>query len=644
LSALQPHAASHAAVLAMPGTPRRRYVGAVLLMVLALIGEGLCPAESSAARSAPHARLTISPTAIKAGQTVTLSASRVKCTARPCRFTWAVGASPGSLRPVGRKATLKRRFAVGRYLVRLTVRDARRRSAQARKRISVAGSDSLSLAAWRRPPVSVLPSAEFTFSPASPVTGQEVTFSAEASSCAESPCTYTWDDVGSSGAETWPLGSGSTLRFTFSSAGTKYVRLTVTDSMGRADSVQHNVVVSAASPTPTPTPTPSPSPSPTPTPTQTPTSGCTEMVSSTSQLQSRVVDAPDGSVLCLASGSYGALSVRDKKRSSYLTIQPAPGASVSLKPFYFNNTSYFRITGVSVPATSSDDTTQLWKSNHLEISNSRFSTHGILIRGVKDSLISGNTITDIADGSAAPAGYGMWINSYITPTDPDNGLTGLVIRGNTFHNIPEDGIQMGGGNDYGTKNVLIENNMFDTIGATSSTAHSDSIQIIGGDRITVRANTFRHVQNACMWKDDQLTNSVVENNLMIGDTDARSGVGILCQIWDATNLVVRNNTIIQYGTYPGLMLRSSGSALVENNLMNKYDTESGVSVTNKNNLMVPTGYGFVGDFELPAGSAAIDAANDDAPATDRLGRPRVDNTSIANAASRGADIGANERH
>ena len=298
---------------------------------------------------------------------------------------------------------------------------------------------------------------------------------------------------------------------------------------------------------------------------------------------------------------------------------------------------------MSVPATSSDDTTQLWKSNHLEISNSQFSGRGLMIRGVKDSLISGNTIADIIDGTAAPAGYGMWINSYITPTDVDNGLTGLVIRGNTFHNIPEDGIQMGGGNDYGTKNVLIEGNLFDTIGAVSASAHADSIQIIGGDRITVRGNTFRHVQNACMWGDDRLTNSVVENNLMIGDTDARSGVGILCQIWDADNLIVRNNTVIQYGTYPGFMLRGTGTALVENNLLNKYDVESGVKATNTNNLMVPTNYGFVGDFELPANSTAIDAANDDAPATDRLGRSRADNPSVDNVGTQAADIGANER-
>jgi acetyltransferase-like isoleucine patch superfamily enzyme len=360
-------------------------------------------------------------------------------------------------------------------------------------------------------------------------------------------------------------------------------------------------------------------------------------------LQDRAVNAPDGAVLCLATGNYGRLSITGKKRAGYLTIRPATAATVSMKPFYFNNTSYFRITGISIPAIASDDTTQLWKSNHMELSNLDFSGRGLLMRGVKDSLIANNTIRNIIDGTSAPEGYGIWVNSYITPTDPENGLTGLVIRGNSFYDIPEDGIQMGGGQFYGTKNVLIEANSFDTIGATSSTAHSDAIQIIGGDRITVRANTFRHVQNACMFKDDTLSNSVVENNLMIGDTDARSGVGILCQIWDAPNLTIRNNTIMQYGTYPGMMLRNSGSAIIENNLMNKYTVESGVSATMRNNLIVGANYAFTGDFELPAGSAAIDAANDNAPATDRLGRARVDAAGSTNAGSRAADIGAHER-
>ena len=523
------------------------------------------------------------------------------------------------------------------------------------------------------------PVARFTATPSTVVAGKSVKLDGSKSTCRATPCTYKWEDRPPTGG-VYALGTGKTLTYTFKSAGTKYVTLTVTDTRTASSSVTHNVVVTAATTTPAPTPTPAPpaptptptpappaptptptpappAPTPTPTPappapTPTPTpappaptptpSACTETITTTTQLQSRATGAPDGSVLCLASGNYGVLTIRDKKRASYLTIQPAPGASVTLKPFYLNNTSYFRFTGLSVPATSSDDTTQLWKSNHLEVSNSQFSGRGLMIRGVKDSLISGNAITDIIDGSAAPAGYGMWINSYISPTDVDNGLTGLVIRGNTFHNIPEDGIQLGGGPDYGTKNVLIEGNLFDTIGAVSDTAHADSIQIIGGDRITVRGNTFRHVQNACMWGDDTLSNSVVENNLMIGDTDARNGVGILCQIWDATNLVVRNNTIIQYGTYPGFMLRGSGSALVENNLMNKYDVQTGIAVTNRNNLEVPTTYGFVGDFELPAGSAAIDAANDDSPSTDRLGRTRWDDVTAINIGSHAADIGANE--
>ena len=480
---------------------------------------------------------------------------------------------------------------------------------------------------------SSAPRARITITPKTIKAGKLVKLSASRSRCRARPCRYLWA-VGTRVSKLRSVGRKATLKRRFG-AGRRVIRLTVRDRHGRRSRAQKTIRVAALGRSLPPA-------SSTPTPATPVVRACTETITTSAQLQSRALSAPDGAVLCLTSGSYGPLSIRNSKRADYLTIQPAPGASVTLRPFYLNTTSYYRITGFAVPG-AGDDTTQLWKSNHLEISGNVFSTHGLLIRGVKDSLIGGNTISDIADGASAPAGYGMWVNSYISPTDPDNGLTGLVIRGNTFHNIPEDGIQLGGGNDYGTANVLIEGNRFDTIGATSSAAHSDSIQIIGGDRITVRGNTFRHVQDACMWGDDTLSNSVVENNLMIGDTDARSGVGILCQIWDAPNLVVRNNTIIQYGTYPGLMLRGSGSAVVENNLFNKYDVESGVSVTSRNNLEVPASYGFVGDFELPAGSAAIDAANDNAPAIDRLGRGRVDIPSARNAGGGAADIGANER-
>src|SRR5262249_37527122 len=102
-------------------------------------------------------------------------------------------------------------------------------------------------------PTPAAPHAAFSFSPSSPTAGQQVTFSLTgAASCAATPCSYSWDDVGPDGTDNWALGTGTPMRFTFSDAGSKYVRLTVTDSLGRAANATQTVaVVAAATPTPT---------------------------------------------------------------------------------------------------------------------------------------------------------------------------------------------------------------------------------------------------------------------------------------------------------------------------------------------------------------------------------------------------------
>ena len=114
------------------------------------------------------------------------------------------------------------------------------------------------------------PTASFTYSPDSSATGESVTFDASGSSCPQAPCSYVWEDT-PPGGSVWPLGTGETMSFTFSGAGTKYVRLTVTGEDGQTATTLRQVVVTAATPTPTPTPEPTPEPTPTPTPEPTPT-------------------------------------------------------------------------------------------------------------------------------------------------------------------------------------------------------------------------------------------------------------------------------------------------------------------------------------------------------------------------------------
>jgi hypothetical protein len=109
-----------------------------------------------------------------------------------------------------------------------------------------AGSTSASSAATATVTAPPGPTAAFSYSPAAPVTGQTVSFDGSSSSCPDAPCTYSWADDPPSGGS-WALGSGQTITFTFSVAGTKYVTLTATDAAGRTARIEHDVVVTASS-------------------------------------------------------------------------------------------------------------------------------------------------------------------------------------------------------------------------------------------------------------------------------------------------------------------------------------------------------------------------------------------------------------
>lgn len=85
------------------------------------------------------------------------------------------------------------------------------------------------------------PVARFS-APQAPRAGQPVTLDAAATTCDDAPCTYAWSDEPPAGGA-WPLGTGATLRYTFTGAGTKHVTLRVTDANGDVGRIERDVVV-----------------------------------------------------------------------------------------------------------------------------------------------------------------------------------------------------------------------------------------------------------------------------------------------------------------------------------------------------------------------------------------------------------------
>jgi PKD repeat protein len=99
---------------------------------------------------------------------------------------------------------------------------------------------------------STAPVADFDFSPAAPVVGQSVSFSFSGT-CSATPCSYTYGNLQGDGSYA-TFGTSANASFTYQFTGTKTVKLTVTDSQSRSDSITKDVVVGSNTTPPPPPP------------------------------------------------------------------------------------------------------------------------------------------------------------------------------------------------------------------------------------------------------------------------------------------------------------------------------------------------------------------------------------------------------
>jgi hypothetical protein len=372
--------------------------------------------------------------------------------------------------------------------------------------------------------------------------------------------------------------------------------------------------------------------------------------------------APAGGEILLRGGDHGSLEIQGRHNVSLVTIRSAPGENAQISSMRIQDASGWRIAGLR--ATSSAATSSVMLAHDIQIANNDFSPRGLLLRAVRNTVVEGNNIHDIqrdpAGKAAAPDGYGIWANGYWNGTDLD-GIDNLVIRGNRFANIPQDGIQLGGGVDR-VRNVAIERNEFTGVKRRVQADHSDALQILGGRSVAIRANVFRVSESSILVKDDVSEGLVVENNLVIGSDIS----GIQVQLWDTPGARVVNNTI--WGSrpgWPGLRFADlttccgmpSGIVLL-NNIVDHFaeGNEAWFSAEDHNLFAEGPQRGahdidaapiFTGDYELAPNSPGIDAGTSSGtPAADRLGRPPVDDPAIPNRGSGSPptkDLGAHER-
>ena len=213
------------------------------------------------------------------------------------------------------------------------------------------------------------------------------------------------------------------------------------------------------------------------------------------------------------------------------------------------------------------------------------------------------------------------------------GTQNLTIRGNHFERLTGDAIQMDG------TGVLIEGNTFDHIQVRPGcSAHTDVIQSLGAEDVTIRGNVARDNDSGILNSsaDHQTRGWTIENNVF-----ARSSGTPLQLDNQMDDLVVANNTftasgvgvLFRWWTNPGVPVNSQGFVIANNVFGNGYSIDPKLNIAFADyNLTKPGAHRYgahdiaadprfvdpaANRFDLRADSPAVDSGTSGAVATIR---------------------------
>ena len=248
--------------------------------------------------------------------------------------------------------------------------------------------------------------------------------------------------------------------------------------------------------------------------------GCSQVVSSASAAASAVSSAPSGSVVCLADGSYGRLSLSASKSAPGVVVRAEhPGlatiAGATLDGSYLT-VAQFRVAGTFEPRPGS---TGMTADRNLFVGGGYFAV-----------MAAATTTTTVNDVSITN-------NRFVGRFDED------AIRLNRYHDGPD-------ADPYG---VLIEGNEFS--GNVEYGGHNDVLQSVWvGDHLYFRRNYLHDFGGQGFFVKDQasaIDGLVVEDNLIV-----RQNLGCdpssLCPTWQLSpfqifgplkNVSIRHNTV-----------------------------------------------------------------------------------------------------
>jgi hypothetical protein len=293
---------------------------------------------------------------------------------------------------------------------------------------------------------------------------------------------------------------------------------------------------------------------------------------SAANVAKKIVQATNGSTVCLEAGTFASgISISKATHTSMVTVRPVAGAAVTVPGLTVANSSYLRFKGLKLTEGIDFADGSGAAGNHYEVLESEFlePKRGVELdddttpikqvkieRNFMHKVVMANTTETGGKCTAPPAGEGTDIGIY--------GAEGVTVKNNTFDEVDWHYIQ---GGSEGPEGVTVEHNIFmghillncshlnfwqvyeggtndvlrDNVmigegtgskGGTSEEAATDGLEFErGGSK-----------SNEC--GPDQMTDTAVENNLMID-----AGDSFAIEEFSLAGTITAHNTVVgsEYG-------------------------------------------------------------------------------------------------
>ena len=250
-------------------------------------------------------------------------------------------------------------------------------------------------------------------------------------------------------------------------------------------------------------------------------------------------NAPPGSQILVAPGRYPELRVTDPRPAVRdLVFRPAdPKVRPALAGAELAGVRDVTLTGFRFTAPA-----KLMSTVGVTLRDNDFDGTYVYLRTTRRTSILDNRIHRVHGGDRALLAQGSFTGD--GPTTED-----LVVRGNRFEDIQHDAIAV----YNGYRRVLVEGNEISGVSRPAGfPLHSDAMQFMGGDHLTVRDNIVFDCNQGILVKDGSASTGLeVTGNLITRVT----GAGL--QLFNAPGAHVARNTV--WDTRFGTIFRNDGN-------------------------------------------------------------------------------------